>query len=133
MAVWNRSEENSFRSDVVELFRVAGPLPRKPQLMPFPDDSEGLIGQDIQRENVLPFEIEENLATGFALVAANSDLTQAISACCVEQQRDAGDIFLRIARNQGVAPDAQKAVKSLLGLLRPEAWNGRYVPWLLRR
>ena len=132
VAVWTTSEENNFRFDVVDLFRVAGHVPRGPQLMPFPDSLERPVGEDVPGESSLPFDTEECLATAFALVAAISDLTTMISACCVEQQRDNGNIILRIASNQGVATDAQEAVKSVVAMLKLETINSRYIQRLRR-
>ncbi|KAI9850570.1 MAG: hypothetical protein M1838_005420 [Thelocarpon superellum] len=112
----------TFRRNVDQLRKSTKDLPRLPQINHRDERSTG--GKVDDAVYLLPFDVERQLASDIAFLAATEGSRDDVTAVAVEQQIHPPSLILKIAANQGVSAEVQSSIKEIFRLMDICARNG---------
>lgn len=89
-----------------------------------PGNSDTGIERPISRDNYdLDFESEEELANGFAYIAAHKDGVRSVSAATVQALAHPNRLVLTLSANDGISNDVQSTFRCIADILQQCALN----------
>lgn len=95
-SIWHDIAEETFREHLVKLEQQTNAVPLDIQTFPIKLWSREFDFSEY-RDNVLPFEIEQQIADDFAFLAALEEGAQSVAAACLEQHVEPPGLTIRFA------------------------------------
>ena len=116
-SIWQGTNLNTFRTNVVTLEDVSNRVPSDPE-----DNSARLwlLTQGTNAVNsvyLLPFDVEQRVADDLAFIAAAEEGVKSVSAVALEQHVGATGLTIRLAANEIIPKDVPSIFRRLFDLM----------------
>lgn len=128
-SIWHSVDHDEFRRHVVALSRASHDVPADPRVYTR-DEWQRPRNAREGPSHILPFDVEQQLADGIAVVAAAEEGARAVSAVCLEEESDPPGLVLRLAANDTIPDQVAETLVKMFGQLEKCARRSSCNPWL---
>ena len=134
-SIWQGTNLNTFRTNVVTLQDVSNRVPSDPE----DNSARSWLAQGttaLTSVHLLPFDVEQRVADDLAFIAAAEEGVKSVSAVALEQHVGATGITIRLAANEIVPKDVPSSFRQLFDLMSQCATDRSLYPligtlWIL--
>ena len=115
-SIWQGTNLNTFRTNVVTLQDVSNRVPSDPE----DNSARSWLAQGTTAVNsvhLLPFDVEQRVADDLAFIAAAEEGVKSVSAVALEQHVGASGVTIRLATNQTIPKDVPSSFRRLFDLM----------------
>ena len=115
-SIWQGTNLNTFRTNVVTLQDVSSRVPSDPE----DNSARSWLAQGTTAVNsvhLLPFDVEQRVADDLAFIAAAEEGVKSVSAVALEQHVGASGVTIRLATNQTIPKDVPSSFRRLFDLM----------------